>query len=41
MGVLGLLREKAKVMNADEMTRALKRLAHEILEKNRGGENIL
>jgi len=39
--VLGLLREKAKVMNADEMTRALKRLAHEILEKNRGGENCL
>ncbi|HCR38352.1 MAG TPA: bifunctional pyr operon transcriptional regulator/uracil phosphoribosyltransferase, partial [Synergistaceae bacterium] len=31
-----MLKEKAKVMNEQEMERALKRMSHEILEKNRG-----
>jgi len=32
--------EKAVIMNAAEMTRALKRMAHEIIEANKGVENI-
>ncbi len=33
--------EKAVIMNASEMTRALKRMAHEIVEANRGVENLV
>jgi pyrimidine operon attenuation protein/uracil phosphoribosyltransferase len=36
-----LLKEKTRIMNEEDMSRALKRLAHEILEKNRGVENTL
>jgi len=33
--------EKAVIMNASEMTRALKRMAHEIVEANKGVENVV
>ncbi|MFT5233346.1 MAG: pyrimidine operon attenuation protein/uracil phosphoribosyltransferase [Candidatus Krumholzibacteriia bacterium] len=33
--------EKAIIMNASEMTRALKRMAHEIVEANRGVDNLV
>jgi len=33
--------EKAIIMNANEMTRALKRMAHEIVEANRGVDNLV
>ena len=33
--------EKAVIMNASEMTRALKRMAHEIVEANRGVDNLV
>lgn len=36
-----MLKEKARVMSEEDMARALRRLAHEILEKNRGVENSL
>ena len=32
--------EARKVMDADELRRALTRIAHEILEKNKGAENL-
>ena len=32
--------EQRQVMDADEMRRALTRIAHEILEKNHGAENV-
>ena len=35
------LREKAKIMSADDMRRAVARLAHEILEKNQGADNLM
>ncbi len=35
------LREKAHVMNEMEIRRAAARIAHEILEKNRGTENLI
>ncbi len=31
----------ATVMNAEDLTRALRRISHEILERNRGSENII
>ena len=34
------LREKLRLMSASEIERTLVRLAHEIIEKNNGGENI-
>jgi pyrimidine operon attenuation protein/uracil phosphoribosyltransferase len=36
-----MLKEKAKVMNEQEMERALKRMSHEILEKNRGLRDMI
>jgi len=33
--------EKAVIMNSSEMNRALKRMAHEIIEANKGVENIV
>ncbi len=33
--------EKAVIMNASEMTRALKRMAHEIIEANKGVDNLV
>ncbi len=36
-----MLKEKAKVMNEQDMERALKRMSHEILEKNRGLEDMI
>ncbi len=33
--------EKAKIMSADEMARAVRRMAHEVLEENRGIENLV
>lgn len=35
------LREKAKVLSSDEMDRALKRMAHEIIEKNAGLDGVV
>ena len=35
-----VLREKGRIMSASEIERTLVRLAHEIVEKNNGGENI-
>ncbi|MDS1029622.1 bifunctional pyr operon transcriptional regulator/uracil phosphoribosyltransferase PyrR [Bacillota bacterium LX-D] len=32
--------EKAKIMDADKMRRSLVRIAHEIVEKNKGTENL-
>lgn len=32
---------KAEVMNADSLNRSLKRIAHEILEKNQGTKNLV
>jgi pyrimidine operon attenuation protein/uracil phosphoribosyltransferase len=34
------LRPKSTLMNASEMTRALTRIAHEIIERNKGAENL-
>ncbi len=36
-----MLKEKAKVMNEKDMERVLKRISHEILEKNRGLEGMV
>ena len=33
--------EKAVIMNAGEMTRAIKRMAHEIVEANKGVDNLV
>jgi pyrimidine operon attenuation protein/uracil phosphoribosyltransferase len=33
--------EKAVIMNAGEMSRALKRMAHEIIEANKGTEDLV
>ena len=33
--------EKAVIMNASEMNRALKRMAHEIIEANKGVDNLV
>lgn len=33
--------EKAEIMDADKIRRALTRIAHEIVEKNRGTENLV
>lgn len=35
------LREKAKVLTPEEIERALRRMAHEVLEQNRGLENLV
>jgi len=35
------LREKELVMDAEDMERALGRITHEILERNRGGEDLV
>jgi pyrimidine operon attenuation protein/uracil phosphoribosyltransferase len=34
------MREKAKILDKDAIARALMRIAHEILEKNKGTENL-
>lgn len=36
-----MLKEKAKVMSEKDMERALKRMSHEILEKNQGLEGMV
>jgi pyrimidine operon attenuation protein/uracil phosphoribosyltransferase len=36
-----VLREKARIMDADAMKRAVSRIAHEIIEKNKGTSNIV
>lgn len=33
--------EKAVIMNADDMARAVKRMAHEVVEANRGADNLV
>jgi len=35
------MKVRANLMNAEDMNRALKRIAHQILEKNQGAENIV
>jgi pyrimidine operon attenuation protein / uracil phosphoribosyltransferase len=37
---LNVLREKSRIMSASEIERTLVRLAHEIVEKNNGAENL-
>ena len=34
-------KEKAVIMNASEMARAIKRMAHEVIETNKGVENLV
>jgi pyrimidine operon attenuation protein/uracil phosphoribosyltransferase len=36
-----VIRDKARIMDADDIARALKRIAHEILEKNRGSQELI
>jgi pyrimidine operon attenuation protein/uracil phosphoribosyltransferase len=36
-----VIRVKARIMDADDIARALKRIAHEILEKNRGSREVI
>jgi pyrimidine operon attenuation protein/uracil phosphoribosyltransferase len=36
-----LMKEKSKVMDKDSLTRTLTRMAHEILEKNKGTEDLV
>ena len=36
-----VLREKTRLMDARDMARAVKRIAHEIVERNRGTENMV
>lgn len=36
-----VFRERAQILTADDMNRALTRIAHEILEKNKGAENLV
>lgn len=35
------MKVRANLMNTDDMSRALKRIAHQILEKNQGAQNII
>ena len=35
-----VLREKTRIMSASEIERTLIRLAHQIIEKNNGGQNL-
>jgi pyrimidine operon attenuation protein/uracil phosphoribosyltransferase len=35
------LREKAQIMDRDDISRAVTRIAHQILEKNRGAESLI
>ena len=37
---LPALREKGRIMSASEIERTLVRLAHEIIEKNNGSDNL-
>ena len=34
-------RKKAEIMDEAAMTRAIKRIAHEIIERNKGTENLV
>ncbi|HVP58117.1 MAG TPA: bifunctional pyr operon transcriptional regulator/uracil phosphoribosyltransferase, partial [bacterium] len=36
-----VLKDKAQIMDADDIARALTRIAHEILEKNRGARDVI
>jgi pyrimidine operon attenuation protein/uracil phosphoribosyltransferase len=36
-----VIRDKARIMDADDIARALTRIAHEILEKNRGSRELI
>ncbi|NLX84193.1 MAG: bifunctional pyr operon transcriptional regulator/uracil phosphoribosyltransferase PyrR [Synergistaceae bacterium] len=36
-----VLREKAKLMNSDDLNRVIKRIAHEMVEQNKGTENMI
>jgi len=36
-----VIRDKARIMDSDDITRAIKRIAHEILEKNRGSRDLI
>jgi pyrimidine operon attenuation protein / uracil phosphoribosyltransferase len=35
------MREKATVLNAEDIERIIKRISHEIIERNKGSENII
>ena len=35
------LREKAQLMNSQDLDRVIKRIAHEIVERNKGTENMV
>ena len=36
-----VLREKAKLMSSDDLNRVIKRIAHEMVEQNKGTENMI
>ncbi len=36
-----LMAEKANILNSSDLDRVIKRISHEILEKNRGSENLV
>jgi pyrimidine operon attenuation protein/uracil phosphoribosyltransferase len=36
-----VIRDKARIMDADDINRAIKRIAHEILEKNKGSRDLI
>ena len=35
------MREKAQIMDSEQIRRALTRIAHEIIERNKGTENLM
>ena len=36
-----IMREKATVLNIDDIERIIKRISHEIVERNKGSENLI
>jgi pyrimidine operon attenuation protein/uracil phosphoribosyltransferase len=38
---MAVLKEKAKLMSSDDLNRVIKRIAHEMVEQNKGTENMI
>ena len=38
---VGVFRPRSRVMSASDVQRALRRMAHEVIERNRGGESLV
>jgi pyrimidine operon attenuation protein/uracil phosphoribosyltransferase len=38
---MAVLKEKAKLMSSDDLNRVIKRIAHEMIEQNKGTENMI